>query len=100
MKIIISDKRYLASFDLDGHNTFTSVCPDELPVPDGHLIVPELNLQAKKANFRVCSKDAHSPEAIWVAKNREDHLKPISGENVDVYWRKHAVPGTAGFELI
>lgn len=100
MTIIIPPKRYVASFDVDAQNTFTPVCPQELPVPEGTAIVPELNLQAKKASLRVGSKDAHSPHAVWVAKLEEDHLKPIAGENVDIRWRQHAIPGTKGFELI
>ncbi len=100
MAITIPNKQYVASFDVDAQNTFTPVCPEELPVPDGHLIVSELNLQAKKAGFRIGSKDAHSPHALWVAKEKEQHLKPIIGENIDVHWPIHAVPGSKGFELI
>lgn len=100
MTITIPKKQYVASFDVDAQNTFTPLCPEELPVPEGEQIVSELNLQAKKANFRIGSKDAHSPVALWVAKQKEQILKPVSGENIDVYWPVHAVPGTKGFELI
>lgn len=99
-KLIIDPKRYVASFDVDSQNTFTPICGDELPVPGGDEIVAELNTQAKLAALRVGSKDAHSPHAIWVADEQHPQLSPIEGDNVDVYWRVHAVPGTKGFELI
>ncbi len=60
----------------------------------------ELNRQAELANFRVGSKDAHSPKAIWVADSEHPVLSPIVGDNVDVRWPLHAVPGTVGFELL
>ena len=53
-------KAQVASFDVDAQNTFTPLCPDELPVPEGNCIVDELNAQAKWANYRVGSKDAHN----------------------------------------
>ena len=89
-----------ASFDVDPQNCFTPLCPDELPVPGGHLIVDELNLQATKAAIRVGSKDAHSPNAIWAATQNEPQLSPVEGDNVDIRWNLHGVPGTLGFELI
>lgn len=98
--VTIPDKRRVASFDVDAQNTFTPVCPDELPVPGGTEIVDELNAQAAFAAVRVGSKDAHSPRAIWVADAEHPVLSPIEGENVDRRWPVHAVPGTIGFELI
>lgn len=90
-----------ASFDVDAQNTFTPVCPDELPVPGGHEIVTELNAQAELAAFRVGSKDAHSPSAVWVADENNPPLSAIDGEkDSDIRWPLHAVPGTKGFELI
>ena len=35
----LPEKKYIASFDIDAQNTFTPVCPDELPVIDGDKIV-------------------------------------------------------------
>ena len=37
----------IAAFDIDAQNTFTPVCPDELPVAEGDQIVEELNAQAR-----------------------------------------------------
>ncbi|MBX9837258.1 MAG: hypothetical protein K2X69_02975, partial [Silvanigrellaceae bacterium] len=54
----------VASFDVDPQKGFTPVCPNELPVPEGDLIVDELNAMAKLASVRVSSKDAHAPNAI------------------------------------
>ncbi len=90
----------IASFDIDAQKTFTPLCPNELPVPDGHLIVAELNAQAKLAQYRIGSKDAHSPQAIWIATEQEPQFSPVTGANVDVRWKQHAVPGTLGFELL
>lgn len=89
-----------AAFDIDAQNTFTPVCPGELPVPDGHLIVPELNAQATFARIRIASKDAHSPNAQWVATEDKPIGTPIQAPNMDLHWPVHAVPGTLGFELI
>lgn len=94
------DKAVVASFDVDAENCFTPVCPGELPVPGGTEIVPELNKQAKLADYRIMSKDAHSPKAIWVATKESPQLSPVEGENVNVRWNLHGVPGTKGFELI
>ena len=93
-------KSETASFDVDAQYCFTPVCADELPVPEGEEIVDELNLQSNKATFRVGSKDAHSPQAIWAADEKNAQYSPIEGENVDIRWNMHAVPGTKGFELI
>lgn len=93
-------KSIIASFDVDAQKTFTPLCPNELPVPHGHEIVAELNAQAAFADYRVGSKDAHSPHALWVANAQYPQLSPILGANMDVRWKEHAVPGTKGFELL
>ena len=99
--IMIGAQESVASFDVDAQNCFTPLCPDELPVPDGHLIVTELNRQAEFAGFRLGSKDAHSPSAVWIASNETPQLTPLGGyENADLHWNLHAVPGTFGFELL
>lgn len=100
MIVPIPEKSTVASFDVHAQNTFTPLCSEELPVPEGHQIVSELNAQAKKARFRIGSKEAHHPQAIWVATQDKPALSPVSGEHVDVRWPKHAMPGTKGFELI
>lgn len=97
---------FLASIDVDAQQCFSPLCPDELPVPDGHKIVDELNNQARHAKLRIGSKDAHSPQALWVTNIKEqvaNHLPAAVVEhnpNVDSYWPLHAVPGTKGFELL
>lgn len=91
---------FVASFDVDAQNCFTPVCPEELPVPGGTEIVDELNRQALYAHYRLGSKDAHSPKAIWVADEHHPQFSPVEGQNVDIHWNVHAVPGTPGFELI
>ena len=93
-------KENTASFDIDPQNGFTPVCPNELPVTDGDTIVPALNAQAQFARLRVVSKDAHPATAIWKASDAEPQYSPVEGENVDIHWQMHCVPGTKGFELI
>ncbi len=90
----------VASFDVDCEYTFTPECPDELPVEGGTEIVPELNAQAQHAAYRIASKDAHSPHAHWVADAGHPPLSLVDGDNMDVRWPVHAVPGTRGFELL
>lgn len=97
---ITNQPKKIASFDVDAQNCFTPICPDELPVVNGEKIVPELNQQALYADFRLGSKDAHSPNAIWVATPQTPQLSQLIGKNVDVHWVPHAIPGTKGFELI
>ncbi|MRI34833.1 nicotinamidase [Endozoicomonas sp. OPT23] len=91
----------LAAFDVDAQNCFTPLCPEELPVPDGHRIVEALNRQAELADFRVGSKDAHPETAVWVASEEKPQLSPVNGyENSDLHWNAHAIPGTFGFQLL
>ncbi len=89
-----------ASFDVDAQYSFTPACPDELPVAGGNEIVGALNEQASYASIRVGSKDAHSSKAVWVANDEQEMFSPVAGDNVDIAWNLHAVPGTKGFELI
>lgn len=96
----LPDRRRIASFDVDAQKTFTPLCPDELPAPEGEKIAAELNAQAQFAALRVGSKDAHSANARWVADAEHPPLSPIEGENMDLRWPVHAVPGTYGFELL
>jgi len=95
------DKNTTASIDVDAQNTFTELCPLELPVKGGQDIVPELNAQAKFAKVRVGSKDAHSPASLWVDTDKEPQFTPIADAlNMDIRWKIHGVPGSAGFRLI
>ena len=59
-----------------------------------------LNTQARKANFRVLTKDAHQSKAIWTVDNHSQMLQPLNHPNADLTWVSHAVPGTRGFETI
>ncbi len=101
MNYRLPPKKYLASFDIDCQNTFTPVCPQELPVADGTKIVPELNAQAKLVSLRLASRDAHCLKALWVADAQHPPLSPLPGHpDLDVYWPPHAIVGTKGFDFI
>lgn len=97
----LPDPNHVASFDVDAQRTFTPLCPDELPVDGGDGIGPELNRQAGLAAYRLGSKDAHSPQAVWVTDDPDMTGQPgVAGDNVEEHWPVHAVPGTEGFELL
>ncbi len=97
----LPEKKYIAAFDIDAQNTFTPVCPDELPVAEGDLIVDELNAQAKFAALRVASRDAHTPQALWLSDEANPPLSPIAGyADLDIRWPAHAIIGTKGFDFI
>ena len=76
------------------------LCPAELPVPGGDEIAAHLNLLARRAELRIGSKDAHSPQAAWVVPSHAEMLAPLPLANADITWVSHCVPGTAGFELL
>ncbi|KLU99602.1 amidase [Photobacterium aquae] len=90
----------IASIDVDPQKTFTPLCPDELPVHDGDTLGAALNAQAKLADLRILTKDAHPANAIWVVDSHAHMLEPLTYPNADLTWVAHAVPGTAGFETI
>ena len=91
----------VAAFDVDAQYCFTEYCPDELPVPGALHIVNELNRQAGLAGFRLGSKDAHPVNAVWEATHDRPVLTPVTGHvNADLYWPRHGVPGTKGFDLL
>ena len=90
----------IASFDVDAQKGFTPLCPNELPVPGGDAIAPAFNQLAERADMRLGSKDAHSPQAAWVAPSHAEMLKPLPLANADLSWVSHCVPGTPGFELL
>lgn len=89
-----------ASFDVDPQNTFTPRCPNELAVPGGDTIVAALNAQSGLARLRVGSKDAHAPNASWVATPEQPMFSSVGTPDVDIRWNSHAVVGTYGFELL
>lgn len=94
-------KENTASFDVDPQNTFTELCPLELPIKGGQTIVAALNKQATFARLRVLSRDAHSPLAKWIATDEHPQFSKIENEkNLDIYWNSHAIVGTFGFDLI
>ncbi|NQZ67446.1 MAG: nicotinamidase, partial [Lentisphaeria bacterium] len=47
------ERNKTATFDVDPQYTFTTECPNELPVAGGTEIVNALNQQAKLARLRV-----------------------------------------------
>ena len=95
------NKNQIAAFDIDAQQTFTPLCPDELPVAGGDGIAAELNAQAQFASLRVASRDAHSPKAVWIANANHAPLTPVTGyADSDLYWPSHAIVGTKGFEFI
>ena len=97
----LPEKKYIASFDIDAQNTFTPVCPDELPVAEGDTIAPELNAQAQFASLRLASRDAHSRCALWISDAEHAPLTPISSyPDLDIRWPAHAIIGTKGFDFI
>lgn len=97
----LPEKKYIASFDIDAQNTFTPVCPDELPVAEGDTIAPELNAQAQFASLRLASRDAHSRCALWISDAEHAPLTPIIGyPDLDIRWPAHAIIGTKGFDFI
>ena len=89
-----------ASFDVDPQNTFTPRCPNELAVPGGDTIVGALNAQSALARLRIGSKDAHAPNASWVATPEQPMFSLVGTPDVDIRWNAHAVVGTYGFELL
>lgn len=90
------------SFDVDPQCGFTPLCPNELPVVEGDLIVEELNLQSHFAQYRVVSKDCHPAKAPWIADNPNQIMTPVEGDypNLDIKWPPHCVVGTQGNKLI
>lgn len=90
----------IASLDIDAQQCFTPLCPNELPVPLGHLIATELNKQAMLADLRIGTKDAHSHKALWIATEEAPQFTPVIGEHMDIRWNKHAIPGEPGFNLL
>lgn len=90
----------IISIDVDAQKTFSPLCPKELPVIEGDLIVPELNAQAALADLRVMTKDAHSSFAKWLVDNPEDMMKPTGLVDADLTWVAHAMVGSYGYESL
>ncbi len=90
----------VAALDVDPQKCFTPICPDELPVNEGDLIVNELNKQAELAKYRILSKDAHSLSAPWIVERHSEMRMKTGLMNADLTWVAHAIPGTEGFEIL
>lgn len=90
----------VVAIDIDPQKTFTPICADELPVPQGDEIVAELNAQAALADLRAVSKDAHSPAAQWLCASHADILRPTRLPDAPESWVAHAMVGSRGFELL
>ena len=100
-KISLPAKAKIAALDIDAQNTFTAVCPNELPVDGGTEIAAELNAQAKFASVRLASRDAHSPAALWLTDEEHPIYSPIEGhKDLDIRWPAHAIVGTNGFDFL
>lgn len=89
-----------AAFIVDAQKGFTPICPDELPIPDGDTIVPELLRLVDMVDYVVGSKDAHPDNAVWIADDTQEPLSPLDYEHSDLVWNRHCVTGTVGFELL
>jgi nicotinamidase/pyrazinamidase len=100
--IIRINKKTTASFDIDAENCFTPLCPDELAIKDGHLIVKFLNQNAKLARIRIGSKDWHLADADWVSSEEKPQFSIVEGDflDLDIHWDLHGVGGTYGAQLI
>ena len=95
------DSTRCASFDIDAQRTFTPLCPDELPVPEGDQIVDELNAQAALLRWRLGSKDAHNLQAVWITDDPDKIGQPgVAGANVEEHWPPHAIAGSEGCKLL
>lgn len=90
----------IVSIDVDAQKTFTPICPSELPVKEGDKIVDELNQQAKLANLRVMTKDAHCLKAAWICNTHDEMMQATGLEHADLTWVAHAIVGSEGFELL
>lgn len=97
---VVAIKRHTASFDVDPQCGFSDLCPQELPVPGALEIVSELNANSELAVMRVASKDAHSPNAVWVATPENPQFSPVGLPDSDIHWNRHCEVGTTGFEFL
>lgn len=88
------------SHNVDPQKGFTPLCPDELPVPEGDLIVDELNGQNNLVTYKTVSKDMHPANAIWLATPDKPQFSPVEGDDVDIRWNAHCMSGTKGAELL
>ena len=90
----------IVSLEVDSQRSFSPLCPEELPVEDALSIVPELNYQATLADFRVFSREMHSPKAPWIARGQLKAGVKMDLPNIDSAWPAHAIAGTEGAERL
>jgi len=90
------------SIDVDAQKGFTPLCPNDLPVEGGDLIVDELNKNALFAKYRMGSKDNHPSNASWIATDENPIFSAINdgNPNVDIRWPAHCISGTTGVETL
>ena len=95
-------KHQICSFFVDPQQGFTPLCPNELPVPGGDEIVPELLAMQDSAGVHIASGDEHPANANYFATPAEPALTPApTGVTTwDVRWPRHCVAGTQGAELL
>jgi len=83
------DPRRAALLVVDAQQGFTQLCPEELPVPGGHRIVPRVNRLLGLPWERIdASQDWHPPDHCSF-RGRRDNLYP-----------PHCVAGTRGAEFL
>ncbi|MFH4416239.1 MAG: isochorismatase family protein [Neisseriaceae bacterium] len=90
----------IVAIEVDVQQTFSSLCPDELPVNGVLEIVSELNYQAQLADFRVLSKEAHGPSGLWRVDTRAEMGQCTGHSDADLTWVAHAEVGTQGFDVL
>ena len=94
-------KHNTASVFVDPQNTFTPLCPEELPVPEGDKIVDELNALLDFTSVHLASGDEHPVDALYFADDEHPQFSPApKGEDMDIRWNRHGVVGTYGADLI
>ena len=90
-----------ASLFVDAQNGFTPLCPDELPINEGHLIVDELLKIKTLASLSLASGDEHPSEALYFSDEENPQFSPApEGKDMDIRWNAHCVKGTFGADLI
>jgi nicotinamidase/pyrazinamidase len=102
MSLIYIDKATTASGDIDAQNSFTPLCPKELPIYGGDEIVPFLNKNALFSAIRFGTKCSHPANSIWIATEENPQGTIIKGDfpNLDFYWNAHCIVGSYGAQLI
>lgn len=95
-----TSNKKIASLFVDPQKGFTPLCPQELPVPDGHTIVDALMQIYDCTDVHICSSDAHSAKALFVVDAPEKAFQPLPHPNTDATFMLHCEVGTPGFELL